>query len=174
MDSHRFDEVTSSFAQTRTRRDALRLFGLAAFGASGISLALTNTGEARKRRKRRRKNGIKHGSGSGNGTGGGNQDGTGGGDGSGGGNQHGTGGNQSSPTKQLREICSPAADTCAAGLQCGTPTTRHTCSSSIPGKESHWCCVPPGGRCTECDCCGNYYCAYDDNNVPMCVPNPEG
>jgi len=31
----------------------------------------------------------------------------------------------------------------------------------------------PGGRCTECDCCGDDYRAYDDNSVPVCVPNSE-
>jgi hypothetical protein len=74
--------------------------------------------------------------------------------------------------KALREICTPGQTTCAKGLQCGAPTTRHTCSSTVEGVES-WCCVPPGGRCSECDCCGDYYCEYDDNNTPTCQPNPE-
>jgi hypothetical protein len=72
----------------------------------------------------------------------------------------------------LQEICTPRRSTCAKGLKCGSPTTRHTCSSTVEGVES-WCCVPPGGRCTECDCCGDYYCEYDDNNNPTCQPNPE-
>jgi hypothetical protein len=83
----------------------------------------------------------------------------------------GTGG--SSPTKRLSETCTPGQDTCSAGLQCSTPTTRHTCSSTVQG-VSNWCCVPPGGSCSECDCCGDYYCEFDDNNNPTCVPNPEG
>jgi len=76
------------------------------------------------------------------------------------------------PIKGLREICTPGLDVCGTGLQCGAPTTRHTCSSTVDGVDD-WCCVPPGGRCSECDCCGNYYCAYDDDNNPTCVPNPE-
>ena len=75
--------------------------------------------------------------------------------------------------KGPRETCTPGQDQCSAGLQCSTPTTRHSCASSIP-RSGAWCCVPPGGRCTECDCCGDYYCSYDNNTVPSCVPNPEG
>jgi hypothetical protein len=82
-------------------------------------------------------------------------------------------GGSSGPTKGLREICTPGVDTCSSGLQCSSPTTRHTCSDTVQG-VSTWCCVPPGGSCTECDCCGNYYCEFDDNNQPHCVPNPEG
>ncbi|MCC6315598.1 MAG: hypothetical protein IT337_16490 [Thermomicrobiales bacterium] len=74
--------------------------------------------------------------------------------------------------KQLGDACNPSKDTCAGHLVCDTPTTRHTCSDSIPSGD--WCCVPPGGSCTECDCCGNYYCEFDNNNEPHCVPNPEG
>ncbi len=74
--------------------------------------------------------------------------------------------------KGLRQTCTPGQHTCSAGLTCDTPTTRHTCSSTVQG-VSTWCCVPPGGSCTECDCCGNNYCEYDDNNEPHCVPNPE-
>jgi hypothetical protein len=73
----------------------------------------------------------------------------------------------------LREMCVPGLDVCAAPYQCDAPTTRHTCSGTVAG-VSAWCCVPPGGNCTECDCCGNYYCAFDDNNVATCQPNPEG
>lgn len=166
MDSQHFDRIASSFAQSHTRRDTVRLLGLAVLGASGLGLLGQTSGEARRRRK---KKGIKHGSGAGGGTGGGNQDGTGGGTGTGGGSGSGGG-----PVKSLRQICSPSTDTCASGLQCGAPTNRHTCSSSVPDDDSNWCCVPPGGACTECDCCGNYYCSYDDNNVATCQPNPEG
>ena len=85
-------------------------------------------------------------------------------------------GNQAPPPGQgmfLREICVPGLDVCASPYQCDVPTTRHTCSSTVAG-VSAWCCVPPSGGCTECDCCGNYYCAFDDNNVASCQPNPEG
>jgi hypothetical protein len=76
-------------------------------------------------------------------------------------------------TKGLRQSCTPGQTSCRAGLRCDEPTTRHTCSSTVDGIDN-WCCVPPGGSCTECDCCGDYYCAFDDNNNPTCVPNPEG
>lgn len=77
------------------------------------------------------------------------------------------------PNKGLRELCSLGVDTCSAPWICSTPTTRHTCSGTVAG-VSTWCCVPPGGACTECDCCGDYYCAYDGDNIPACQPNPEG
>jgi hypothetical protein len=75
--------------------------------------------------------------------------------------------------KQLRQPCTRGKDRCAGNLTCDTPTTRHTCSSTVQG-ASTWCCVPPGGSCTECDCCGDNYCEFDNNNQPHCVPNPEG
>ena len=89
-----------------------------------------------------------------------------------GGKGTGSGTGTTGSVRTLREICTPGHDTCSQGLQCGAPTTRHTCSSTVEGVEA-WCCVPPGGQCSECDCCGNYYCSYDDNNVGHCVPNPE-
>ena len=72
----------------------------------------------------------------------------------------------------LRQICTSGQSTCAKGLRCDEPTTRQTCSSTVQGIDA-WCCVPPGGRCTECDCCGDYYCEFDDNNNPTCQPNRE-
>ncbi len=73
---------------------------------------------------------------------------------------------------KLKALCTPGKSKCAKGLKCGQPTTRHTCDSSTPD-NSDWCCVPPGGSCTECDCCGDFYCDFDNNNEPHCVPNPE-
>ena len=73
------------------------------------------------------------------------------------------------PVLQLRDICTPGESTCASGLQCDSPTTRHTCSSTVEGIDA-WCCVPPGGNCTECDCCGDNYC----NGEGVCETNPEG
>lgn len=74
----------------------------------------------------------------------------------------------------LMEICEPGKDTCRAGLRCDTPTTRHTCSSTVEGVDA-WCCVPPGGPCTECECCGDFYCDFGDANPDgACRPNPEG
>lgn len=85
-------------------------------------------------------------------------------------------GNQAPPPGHgmfLREICIPGLDVCASPYQCDAPTTRHTCSGTVAGVTA-WCCVPPGGFCTECDCCGDFYCEFDDNNVATCQPNPEG
>lgn len=70
---------------------------------------------------------------------------------------------------ELRDLCTPGKSTCASGLQCDSPTTRHTCSSTVEGVDA-WCCVPPGGDCTECDCCGDNYC----NGDGVCETNPEG
>jgi hypothetical protein len=70
---------------------------------------------------------------------------------------------------QLRDICTSGTSTCASGLQCDSPTTRHSCSSTVDGVDA-WCCVPPGGSCTECDCCGDNYCSGDG----VCVTNSEG
>lgn len=144
MDQHRFDRFTAAIA-TSSRRQALRLLGVAALGATALPLIGSETAEARRKHKHHKH----HGGG-----------GTGGGGGGGGG-------------LGLQEICDPATDTCAKGLTCDSPTTRHTCSSTVEGVDT-WCCVPPGGSCTECDCCGNFYCEFDDNNQPHCVPNPEG
>jgi hypothetical protein len=153
MEHQRFDRLTTAFASS-TRREALRLFGIAAFGAAALPLLGGEPAEARRRKKHKH-----NGGGGGGGTGGGGGNGGGGGGGGGG--------------KGLQEICDPNTDTCASGLRCDTPTTRHTCSSTVEGVDT-WCCVPPGGSCTECDCCGDFYCEFDDNNEPHCRPNPEG
>jgi hypothetical protein len=73
----------------------------------------------------------------------------------------------------LRSRCTPGKSKCKSGLKCDAATTRHTCSDTVMGVDD-WCCVPPGGSCSECDCCGDFYCEFDDNNEPHCVPNPEG
>jgi hypothetical protein len=73
---------------------------------------------------------------------------------------------------KLKALCTPGKDRCQKGLKCDSPTNRPTCSGSVPD-DSNWCCVPPGGSCTECDCCGNYSCVLDDTNESHCVPNPE-
>jgi len=73
----------------------------------------------------------------------------------------------------LLTLCTPGKDKCKSGLKCDSPTTRHTCSSTVEGVDD-WCCVPPGGECTECDCCGDFQCSFDDNNVGHCIPNDEG
>jgi hypothetical protein len=73
----------------------------------------------------------------------------------------------------LRKRCGGKSK-CKKGLKCGSPTTRHTCDSQTQGVDS-WCCIPPGGKCSgECDCCGNNYCSFDNNNQGHCVTNPEG
>src|SRR5262245_5387145 len=57
------------------------------------------------------------------------------------------GGGPTGPTKGLRQICTPGVDTCSNGLECSSPTTRHTCSSQVEGVQD-WCCVPPHAICT--------------------------
>ena len=86
----------------------------------------------------------------------------------------GHGGGSSGPTKSLRQICTPGVDTCSDGLRCDTPTTRHTCSSTVEGVNT-WCCVPPNAVCSgECDCCSNHYCSFENGSTGFCIPNPEG
>ena len=65
MERTRFDAVTSSFAQTHSRRDAFRLLGLAALSASGLAVLNHEEGQAKKKRK---KNGGKTGTSSGSGS----------------------------------------------------------------------------------------------------------
>jgi hypothetical protein len=150
MDHQHFDRFAQIVATAQTRRGALRLLLAAAAGAVVPVLAATEAhagGNGGRKKKKKKK-----------------------GDGAKGSDP------VDSPTgtaKQLRETCTPGTDTCANNLQCSTPTTRHTCSSTVQGKST-WCCVPPGGSCTECDCCGDNYCEFDNNNKPHCVPNPEG
>jgi hypothetical protein len=89
---------------------------------------------------------------------------------------HGHGGHGEIPhaPRALRQTCDPSRDSCSSGLQCSTPTTRHTCSSTVAGIES-WCCVPPQAVCAgECDCCGNFYCSFENGATGYCIPNPEG
>ncbi len=50
MDSHRFDQIASTFAQVQTRRSAFRLFGAAAVGALGVSILATDDTDARRKR----------------------------------------------------------------------------------------------------------------------------
>ena len=57
MEIERFDAITSTFAETHSRRGALRLLGLAALGASGLSLLGQQEGEAKKKRRGKRKKG---------------------------------------------------------------------------------------------------------------------
>ena len=143
METTRFDEITSTLAETSTRRSALRFLAAAAFGVGAMTVL--GGEESSARRRGGKKGGHKGGHGGGGGA-----------------------------AKSAEEICVPGRDTCASGLQCGTPTTRHTCSDTVQGID-HWCCLPAGSIChTECDCCGNYYCSYDDNNIGHCVVNPEG
>ena len=80
---------------------------------------------------------------------------------------------QAGPTRSLRQICTPGTDTCSDGLGCDTPTTRHTCSSTVEGVNT-WCCVPPNAVCSgECDCCSNHYCSFENGSTGFCIPNPE-
>jgi hypothetical protein len=64
MATTRFDAVTSSLAQTHSRRGALRLLGLAALGASGLAVLKTEEGQAKKKRKKKGGKSATAGSGS--------------------------------------------------------------------------------------------------------------
>ena len=138
MDGTRFDHLVSHLSASGSRRRALGVLGLSALVAGGLQAVP----EAEARRHRRRKH--KKGNGGGGGGGGGGT------------------------PLELRDLCTPGQSTCASGLQCDSPTPRHSCSSTVEGVDA-WCCVPPDGNCTECDCCGNYYC----NGDGVCVINPE-
>ncbi len=141
MERSRFDSLVSAVAESRSRRDTLRLFGLALVGGAGVLAA--DDAEARRKKKGKKKKGK---------------------------------GSQSPPPTPglaLRTICTPGQSVCAGKLRCDAPTTRNSCSSTVDGVDA-WCCVAPGDPCTECDCCGNFYCKFDDNNNPTCQPNPEG
>jgi hypothetical protein len=146
MDSTRFDSLTRALSGGNEGRSRRTFLTLASGGLlAGLAPALAAEATKRKKRKKRKKH--KRG---------------GGGDGE----------------LSLRAICDPAAttpaETCQSGLRCDTPTTRHTCSGTVEGVDT-WCCVPPGGKCTECDCCGDYYCDFGDANPDgACIPNPEG
>jgi hypothetical protein len=145
MDDSRFDVLVSRLAEPGSRRRVLGVLGISTLAAVGLEDAALDA-EAKRRRRRKRRKGKKNKKGK-------NQ------------NPRGSGG---TPLK-LREICTPGQSTCEGNLQCSSPTTRHSCSSTVEG-VANWCCVPPGGMCTECDCCGDYYCGGDGT----CIPNPEG
>lgn len=55
METSQFDRIATTLAQSRGRRNVLRLLGGAAFGAGGLSLLNVADGEARKRRKKKKK-----------------------------------------------------------------------------------------------------------------------
>lgn len=55
MDSTRFDRIIKSFAEEPSRRELLRLLGVSAFGAAGLSLLGAAETEAKKRRKRKKR-----------------------------------------------------------------------------------------------------------------------
>jgi hypothetical protein len=64
MDTQRFDRLTSTLVETRTRRGTLRLLAAAALGAGGLTVLGRGESEARKRRKSK-KNGSGGSGGSG-------------------------------------------------------------------------------------------------------------
>jgi hypothetical protein len=57
METTRFDAITSTFAQRHGRRGALRLLGLAAFGAGSLTLLGHESGQSRNKKKGGRKGG---------------------------------------------------------------------------------------------------------------------
>jgi len=55
VEINQFDRMTATVAQSRSRRDVLRVLGVAAFSAGGLSLIGSAEGEAKRRRKRKKK-----------------------------------------------------------------------------------------------------------------------
>lgn len=53
MDTERFDRLTSTFAETRTRRGALRILAAAVAGAGGLTFLSKSGASARTRRKKK-------------------------------------------------------------------------------------------------------------------------
>jgi hypothetical protein len=57
METSQFDRISTTFAQTGSRRSVFRHLGVAALGAGGFNLLMSAEGEARRRRRnRQRKN----------------------------------------------------------------------------------------------------------------------
>lgn len=131
MDAEWFEMLVWRMAQSATRRAALGRLGAASLGIGGMTV-LGGTATARRHKKHKRGTGGKGGGGGG--TGGG--------------------------SLGLGEICEPGSKSCQSGLRCDAPTTQHQCSSTVDGIDA-WCCVPPGGPCTGCECCGELECAGD-------------
>jgi hypothetical protein len=141
MDSQRFDEITSSFARSQSRRSAVRLLGATLLSAGGLGLLATD-GQARRKKKRR----------GGSGTGGGNQDGT------GCGNQDGTGGGSGGKL--------PAGSPCESDTQC-----RRTLICEVPQNASNSdteCCGATGATCGGVNDDGDFlepYCCIGEAGV---------
>jgi hypothetical protein len=53
MDTTRFDQLSTSLARTRGRRDMVRLLGVAVLGGAGLHLLHADESEARKRHKKK-------------------------------------------------------------------------------------------------------------------------
>jgi hypothetical protein len=145
MDGSLFDILVSRLTEPGSRRRALGVLGISAMLAGGLPASSIDTEAGRGRHKKRKKSHK------------GNK-----------GNKGNNGGDGATPLA-LRDICTPGKSTCETRLKCDSPTTRHSCSSTVDGVDA-WCCVQPGDPCTECDCCGDYYCSGDGS----CIPNPEG
>lgn len=142
MDGTQFDDLVSRLAASGTRRRLVGALGLSALVAGGLH-ATSGDSEAGKKKKRKKRNKNKQTTPPPTGGGG--------------------------TPLALRATCTPGVSTCQGDLQCDSPTTRHSCSSTVEDVTT-WCCVPPGGACTECDCCGDNYCSGEGK----CITNPEG
>ncbi|MFT4037200.1 MAG: hypothetical protein QM692_03390 [Thermomicrobiales bacterium] len=142
MDGTQFDDLVSRLAASGTRRRLVGALGLSALVVGGLHATSGDSEAGRgKKKKKKRKNKNK--------------------------NQQTT--PPTGPVLALGSTCSPGVSTCASGLACDTPTTRHSCSSTVEDVTT-WCCVPPGGACKGCECCGDNYCGGDGK----CIENPEG
>jgi hypothetical protein len=64
MDIQHFDRIAGSFAESRTRRGALRALAAAAFGIGGLTLLNDDESAAKKKRNKKKKGGKGKGNGS--------------------------------------------------------------------------------------------------------------
>jgi hypothetical protein len=62
MDTQHFDRIAGSFAESRTRRGALRALAAAAFGIGSVALLADDESTAKKRKRKKKKGGKGKGS----------------------------------------------------------------------------------------------------------------
>ncbi|MBW3634045.1 MAG: hypothetical protein KY456_13560 [Chloroflexi bacterium] len=135
MERTRFDQLTTTLGQSRSRRGALRLLGTATLSLGGFALLGADETDARKKR-RRNKRGKKNRNG-GTGTGGNQQD---------------TGGNTEEPTEGIQ--CDRSNGTCCLDSDC---RANEVCAS-VNGTRHCFCrpelvcgqvCCPAGATCNQ-------------------------
>jgi hypothetical protein len=137
METSRFDTITSTVAQTGSRRGALRLLATAALGAGGLTL-LGRTGTAAKKKSKGKGKGTGNGTGKGNGTHGG------GSTGSGSSTPSAPGGGSGSSTPSIPQHQCPVAAKTNAPLCGNDPDGACDCHLAVEG--NNFC----GGFLTSC------------------------